>query len=128
MIQINAQTLELGILAGGANYQGDLASSEFKAMTQQTNFAIAGFLRYSINESFALKLQVLKTDLEADDTNSSYDFLVQRNLRFFSPLWDTSLRLEWYPFTANATVSTSCTTLIFLLGEVSFLLIHKQNI
>lgn len=101
--KINAQTLELGILAGGANYQGDLASSEFKVMSQQTNFAIGGFLRYSINESFALKLQILKTELEADDTNSNHDFLVQRNLRFFSPIWDTSLRLEWYPFTANAT-------------------------
>jgi len=100
---MKAQTLELGILAGGANYQGDLASSEFKVITQQTNFAIGGFLNYSFNESFALKLQVLKTDLEADDANSSFDFLTQRNLRFFSPLWDTSIRVEWYPFTANAT-------------------------
>ena len=99
---INAQTLELGILAGGANYQGDLASSEFKVITKQTNIAIGGFLRYSINESFALKLQVVKTELEGDDANSSYDFLEQRNLRFFSPLLDASLRLEWYPFVANS--------------------------
>lgn len=100
--KVTAQTLELGILAGGANYQGDLASSEFKVLTKQTNFAIGGFLRYSINESFALKLQVVKTELEGDDANSSYDFLAQRNLRFFSPLLDASLRVEWYPFTANA--------------------------
>ena len=99
---VTAQTLELGILAGGANYQGDLASSEFKVITKQTNFAIGGFLRYSINESFALKLQVVKTELAGDDANSSYDFLQQRNLRFFSPLLDASLRVEWYPFTANA--------------------------
>ncbi|MFK7978641.1 MAG: DUF6089 family protein [Saprospiraceae bacterium] len=99
---INAQTLELGILAGGANYQGDLASSEFKVITQQSNVAIGGFLRYAINESFALKLQVVKTELEGDDANSSFDFLEQRNLRFFSPLLDASLRLEWYPFVANS--------------------------
>ena len=42
LFPINAQTLELGILAGGANYQGDLASSEFSVITKQTNFAIGG--------------------------------------------------------------------------------------
>ncbi len=99
---INAQTLELGILTGGANYQGDLASSEFKVITKQIKIAIGGFLRYSINESFALKLQVVKTEVVGDDANSSYDFLAQRNLRFFSPLLDASLRFEWSPFVANS--------------------------
>jgi len=102
LFSLNAQTLELGILVGGANYQGDLASSEFQVLTKQTNIAIGGFLRYSMNESFALKLQVVKSELEGDDANSSFDFLQQRNLRFFSPLLDASLRLEWSPFAANA--------------------------
>jgi len=96
------QTLELGLLVGGANYQGDLASSEFSVMTKQTDIAFGGFLRYSINESFAIKLQVVKTELKADDANSSLEILRQRNLRFFSPVVDVSLRTEWYPFAANA--------------------------
>ncbi len=100
--KIVAQTLELGLLVGGANYQGDLASSEFKVMTAQSNVAFGGFLRYQLNESFALKLQVVKTELKADDANSSLDFLQQRNLRFFSPLLDGSFQVEWYPFSANA--------------------------
>lgn len=101
-ITVNAQTLELGVFAGGSNYQGDLASSEFRVMSKQTKAAFGGFLRYSINESFALKLQVVKTELIGDDANSSYTFLEQRNLRFFSPLLDASLRVEWYPFAASA--------------------------
>lgn len=96
------QTLELGLLVGGSNYQGDLASSEFTVITKQTDIAFGGFLRYSLNESFAIKLQAVKTELKADDANSSLDILKQRNLRFFSPLVDVSLRAEWYPFTANA--------------------------
>ena len=97
-----AQTLELGLIAGGANYQGDLASSEFSVLKQQTDFAIGGFLRYTLNESFGVKLQIVKTELSGDDANSSLDFLQQRNLRFFSPLVDASLRMEWYPFTAGS--------------------------
>lgn len=96
------QTLELGLLVGGANYQGDLASSEFKVLTKQSDVAFGGFLRYQVNESFALKLQIIKTELKADDANSSFDFLQQRNLRFFSPLLDGSFQVEWYPFSANS--------------------------
>ncbi|MEM1121196.1 MAG: DUF6089 family protein [Bacteroidota bacterium] len=95
------QTLELGLLFGASNYQGDLASSEWSVITQQSKVAFGGFLRYQINESFALKAQLVQTELQADDANSSFDPLQQRNLRFFSPLLDGSLQLEWYPFTAN---------------------------
>ena len=90
-----AQTLELGVLLGGSNYQGDLASSELSVLVKQSNIAVGGFLRYNFNEQFSLKLQVVKTELEADDAHSSYDILKQRNLRFFSPLLDASLRIEW---------------------------------
>lgn len=96
------QTLELGLLVGGSNYQGDLASSELVVIPKQTDIAFGGFLRYSFNESFAIKLQAVKTELKGDDANSSFEFIKQRNLRFFSPLVDVSLRTEWYPFTANA--------------------------
>ena len=114
---LHAQTLELGLLAGGGNYQGDLASTEFKVLTKQTNFAIGGFLRYSINESFALKLQVVKTELEADDANSSFDVLQQRNLRFFSPLLDASLRVEWAPFVAKSQYQQSIIPYLALGGK-----------
>lgn len=94
-LNIQSQTLELGILFGGSNYQGDLASSELRVLTKQTDQAFGGFLRYNINEQFSIKLQVVKTELHADDANSSYEPLKQRNLRFFSPLLDASLRVEW---------------------------------
>lgn len=90
------QALELGLFIGGSNYQGDLASSEFKVIVKQTDVALGGFLRYNINDFFSLKLQLVHTELKADDTNSSLEALQQRNLRFFSPLLDASLRLEWY--------------------------------
>ena len=100
--QLFAQKLEVGLVVGGANYQGDLASSEFKVLRQQINLAYGGFLRYHLNESFAIRLQVLATELSADDARSSFDVLQQRNLRFFSPLTDISFRAEWYPFVARA--------------------------
>ena len=99
---LTAQTLELGLLIGGSNYQGDLASSEWRVITKQTDLAIGGFLRFQLNESFGLKLQFVTTELRGDDANSSFDHLKQRNLRFFSPISDASLRLEWNPFAANA--------------------------
>ena len=96
------QSLELGLLLGGSNYHGDLASTELKVIPKQTDFAYGGFLRYHLNESFAIRLQILQTELKADDANSSFTTLIQRNLRFFSPLTDASLRFEWYPFAASS--------------------------
>ncbi len=95
--QSQGQTLELGVLVGGANYQGDLASSEFNVLRQQINFGIGGFLRYNFNDQLSLRLQVLTTDLVGEDSLSSFPQLKQRNLRFFSPLTDVSLRMEWHP-------------------------------
>ncbi len=92
-----AQTLDLGVIVGGSNYQGDLASSEFSVFQEQINTAFGGFLRYNFNDQLSLKLQILSTELEADDSRSTIDALQQRNLRFFSPLLDASLRLEWHP-------------------------------
>lgn len=92
-----AQTLELGAIVGGSNYQGDLASSEFAVLQEQLNVAFGGFLRYNFNDQLSIKLQILSTDLDADDTRSSSQVLQQRNLRFFTPLLDASLRLEWHP-------------------------------
>jgi len=95
-ISSQSQTLELGVVVGGSNYQGDLASSEFAVLKQQINLGIGGFLRYNFNEQLSLKLQILSTELEGDDTLSSLEILRQRNLRFSSPLLDASLRVEWH--------------------------------
>ena len=91
-----SQTLELGAIVGGSNYQGDIASSEFAVLKQQVNLGIGGFLRYNFNEQLSIKLQILSTDLEGDDALSSNEILQQRNLRFTSPLLDASLRVEWH--------------------------------
>lgn len=93
---VMGQRLELGLFLGGSNYQGDLASSQYKVVVKQINVAFGGYLKYHFNESWALKLQVLSTELEADDANSSIQAIKQRNLRFFSPLLDASLRMEWH--------------------------------
>ncbi len=95
--QGQAQTLELGALVGGSNYQGDLASSEFNVLKQQINFGVGGFLRYNFNDQLSLRLQILSTDLVGEDSLSSFPRIQQRNLRFFSPLLDASLRVEWHP-------------------------------
>lgn len=97
IVKLPAQTLDLGVIVGGSNYQGDLASSEFAVLQEQINIAVGGFLRYNFNDQLSLKLQILSTELEADDARSSVDVIRQRNLRFFSPLLDASLRLEWHP-------------------------------
>ena len=92
-----SQSLELGAIIGSSAYKGDLASSELAVIQKQSNSAIGGFLRYNFNDQFSLKLQALSTDLEADDANSNYELRRQRNLRFFTPLLDVSLRVEWHP-------------------------------
>jgi len=97
IVKLPAQTLDLGVLVGGSNYQGDLASSEYAVLQQQINTAVGGFLRYNFNDQLSLKLQILSTELKADDARSSLESLRQRNLRFFTPLLDASLRLEWHP-------------------------------
>lgn len=96
-VALQAQTLDLGGFAGASNYQGDLASSEFAVLQEQLNAAFGAFLRYNFNDQLSLKLQILSTELVADDERSSLDALRQRNLRFFTPLLDASLRLEWHP-------------------------------
>ena len=91
-----SQTLEIGALVGGSAYVGDLASREWPIIPEQINSGIGGFLRYNFNDQLSLKLQVLSSQLEADDKRSSFDRYQQRNLRFFSPLMDASLRAEWH--------------------------------
>jgi len=115
--QVQGQSLELGVLLGGANYQGDLASSEFNVLRQQVEFAAGGFLRYNFNDQLSVRLQVLSTDLVGEDSLSSFTAIKQRNLRFFSPLLDASLRVEWHPLATIFESESIVSPYIFLGGS-----------
>ncbi len=75
--------LEVGVFGGGSFYMGDLNPNKPFQMSKLAY----GFLgRYNLNSRWAIKLNVYKGVLNADDDVSNY--ITGRSLEFKSSLWE----------------------------------------
>lgn len=87
----SSQHFEVGVLAGGSNYMGDLSFNSTKIYMEETHFTGGIFARYNLNRFFAIKLggnfaKVSGTDAHATDQKVTY-----RNLSFESKIMEGSL-------------------------------------
>lgn len=90
-ITISAQHLELGVLAGISNYQGDLAPSSIKTSFGQTHAAFGGFVRYNVNNYVAAKFGVNYAKISGDDAVSDNSSRLKRDLSFESKVLEFGL-------------------------------------
>lgn len=93
-----AQKIEIGLLAGGSGYMGDLNPSRYQ---RYTDLAIGGLLRWNINPRNTVKFSFLHGTVQANDANSDDPYQESRNLHFRSPLNEFSAQFEFNFFRYN---------------------------
>jgi len=87
---MNAQ-IEIGLMAGGSNYSGDLAPETVRASVGQTHAAFGGFLRYGFGKYVTARLNVAYGTISADDAKASNQGQIDRNLSFRSRVLEAGL-------------------------------------
>jgi hypothetical protein len=83
---------EIGLMAGGMYYIGDLNPTQQFKNTQ----ASTGLLfRHSVHSRFSLRANVLYGAVKADDSQSNIDLLKNRNLSFNSTILELAAGVEF---------------------------------
>lgn len=87
---------EIGLMAGGSYYIGDLNQQHFK----HTNLAAQLLYRYNINARLAYRLNFTYGKIEAYDSESKSAFNKNRNLSFQSDLFEfaSGIEVTYFPF------------------------------
>ncbi len=85
---------EIGVLGGVSFYNGDLNPSKVFP-SKNLHFAGAVFYRYNWNPRWAIRYQLSYAKVSADDKYSNDPFQVNRNLSFYSNVWDFSTSVEF---------------------------------
>src|SRR6476469_1157853 len=91
-----AQSLQLGVLGGLSNYQGDLTTSAFKS--QMTKAAVGITATYPLSEHWSVRGGFTYTKLTGDDKYNRKDYLRARNLSFSTSLSELSVVGEYATF------------------------------
>jgi hypothetical protein len=89
--RMTAQKAEVGVLLGLGYYYGDIVN-DFDPNTFGPGGGI--FIRYHLNDRFALKAFGGYARIGGADSNSASDFQRNRNLSFWSDIYEGSLQLE----------------------------------
>jgi hypothetical protein len=87
-----SQKVDIGLMAAGTHYYGDVVN-EFEPTT--IRFAAAGFIRYRLNNFFAVKAMGLMGKVSGDDKLSQSVWQQQRNWNFETLILEGSAQLEW---------------------------------
>lgn len=92
LISINgrSQHLEIGIMAGAANYWGDLAP---ELVMKENHLAYGAFARVNLSSSFAFTAGLTKATVSGNDKNFEVNKI--RNLNFITPLTEYSAIVEF---------------------------------
>jgi opacity protein-like surface antigen len=88
---LQAQYKEVGLIAGTANYQGDLSPASVRMSLSRTHASFGAFGRYNMNNYMSVKLGITYGTISGDDADSNRD----RNLNFKSDLLDVSVTGEF---------------------------------
>lgn len=90
---------EVGIMLGGANYQGDLASSKVFSF-DQTQAGGGLYARYHVSRHISLRGSVFYTKLVGDDLNFVDEgaWRAERGFNFTNPVYEFSFTPEIYFF------------------------------
>ena len=111
-----AQVLEIGVLAGGSVYSGDLSPKNFGIYPQETLPAFGLFARFHINDYFTARLGYIAARLKSEDFNP------KRDLNFQTRINEVSLtgELSWWRFPLNNEEGAIIPHLILGVGYFRF--------
>lgn len=90
------QKLEVGLLGGFANYQGDLVENPIALSETRPSFG--GFLRYHVSDKLKVRGNVLYGYIAGSDANSDDEGLKARGWSFESNIFEATLIGEYHPF------------------------------
>lgn len=93
-----AQKIEVGLLAGGSGYMGDLNSHNYQ---RYSHAALGALFRWNINPRNSVKLSFIHGTLQGNDATSGKPDQVERNLSFRSPINEFSAQFEFNFFRYN---------------------------
>lgn len=93
-----AQKIEVGLLAGGSGYMGDLNTHNYQRYSHP---ALGALLRWNINPRNSIKFSFLHGTLQGSDASSGNPYQESRNLYFRSPLNEFSAQFEFNFFRYN---------------------------
>ena len=119
------QYFEAGILAGGANYLGELSANSSRFYLKETNLAAGAFIKYNLNHLAALRLHLNYAAISGADANSGNAEIINRNLNFQSNIYELGLVgefniLGYEPYNYAAPFSP------YLFGGVAFFRFNPQ--
>ncbi len=92
LFSATAQKTEFGVMAGGAMYYGDIVN-DFDLSTTNSSFGLFG--RYRIDENVAIKGYLGYCRVGGADSNSKSEFQKNRNLAFWSDIYEGSVQIEF---------------------------------
>ena len=89
---VKSQNMDIGILAGGSYYYGDVVNSlDVKSIGP----SFGGFIRYRLGQRLALRAFAGYARVQGDDANSTSDWQIARNWNFQSTIIEGSLIAEF---------------------------------
>ncbi len=115
-----AQSWEIGAMAGGSNYHGDIA---YNIVPSETNFSGGAFFKYNFNEYWTIRPTLSYLKISGADSN--FNEYKLRNLSFRNNIYELASVMEFnfQPF-SNSAIHKK-TTAYALLGVALFL--HKPE-
>ena len=87
-----SQTYEIGIMAGGVNYIGDVGSTSY---ISPNKFAFGGIAKWNRSNRHSFRASLLYTSLSADDADADDSRRNQRGYEFENSILEGSLGLEY---------------------------------
>lgn len=88
-----AQVSDIGLFLGFSKYKGELSNSLFTPYFLRPAFG--AYYRYNTNRHWAFRIQATIGSVEGDDSQSKYDWEVNRNLSFHSEIQEVAGTFEF---------------------------------
>ncbi|HLU51194.1 MAG TPA: DUF6089 family protein [Flavobacteriaceae bacterium] len=92
VFSLKGQTYEIGIMAGGANYIGDIGPTNY---IRPNNIAVGGIAKWNRSPRHSFRLSALYLSVGSDDSKSSDGRRVERGYKFKNSIKELSLGLEY---------------------------------
>jgi hypothetical protein len=89
---LKAQTYEIGLMAGGANYIGDVGPTNY---VRPNDIALGGIVKWNRSPRHAFRLSALYSNLRAEDSKSDDGRRIERDYSIKNNLLELSLGLEY---------------------------------
>lgn len=92
LLSSSAQTYEIGLMAGGVNYIGDVGPSTY---INPNTLGVGGLIRWNRSPRHSFRASLMLARLRAEDRNSHENRRKQRDYSFRNTLGEASLGLEY---------------------------------